>query len=300
MVAIDNNIYRKERIMEKRMLLFGVVVVVVSLCSSNALATTLGPPVAGLDAGKFSIGFDYSNTDIDYDGSSKSTEEWRASGISGALTETDKSKFDGSIESNMYLADLGYGVTDKLEVDVLLGMADLSVDDGFDGGNDFAYGFGVKGSFYEEANLKVGVLFQMVWGSSDDDFKDVVDIPGTGESVYTTGSVDIDYYQLKLAVGPSYKLTEGISIYGGPFYYLFSGDFDSKVVGQVNDIAIPGEPGTHDVTYLDKESGDLDEDSNFGGYIGAQIDITEKLPVSFEYQFVSGGGVFGASLLYRF
>ena len=299
-MAIDNNIYRKERIMEKRMLLFGVVVVVVSLCSSSALATTMGPPVAGLETGQFSVGFDYSYTDLDLEGSVKRTGVWTASGISGSLIGVEKFKFDDSIESSMYLADLGYGVTDKLEVDVLLGMADLSVGDGFDGGNDFAYGFGVKGSFYEEANLKLGVLFQMIWGSSDDDFTDVEDVPGTGESVYTSGSLDIDYYQLKLAVGPSYKLTEGVSVYGGPFYYLFSGDFDSKVVGQVDDIVIPGEPGTHDVTYLNKESGDIDEDSNFGGYIGAQIDITEKIPVSLEYQFISGGGVFGANVLYRF
>jgi len=282
--------------MEKRMLWLGLIIMVIGLCTSGALATTMGPPVAGLDTGQFGIGFDYSNTDIDIELDGKGTEHLEVSGpiFNVDDAETYKFKFDDSIESNMYLANLGYGISDKLEVDILLGMADLSFSDSdLDGGSDFAYGFGVKATFYEEADLKIGVLLQMIWGSSDDEFTDVEDIPESDECIDVAGTFDIDYYQLKFAVGPSYKMSEGVSIYGGPFYYMFSGDWDVKGVGEADVLG-------HEVLFTAHESGDIEEDSSFGGYIGARIDITEKLPVSVEYQFTGGGGVFGASLLYKF
>ena len=51
--------------MEKKMLWLGLMLMVVGLCSSGALATTMGPPAAGLDAGQFGVGLGYSTSDID-------------------------------------------------------------------------------------------------------------------------------------------------------------------------------------------------------------------------------------------
>ncbi|MGB2866614.1 MAG: hypothetical protein WBC05_25005, partial [Sedimentisphaerales bacterium] len=48
--------------MEKKMLWLGLMLMVVGLCSSGALASTLGPPAAGLDAGQFSIGLEASSS----------------------------------------------------------------------------------------------------------------------------------------------------------------------------------------------------------------------------------------------
>ena len=56
----------------------------------------------------------------------------------------------------------------------------------------------------------------------------------------------------------------------------------------------------HDVTGSVKTSGDMDEQSSFGGYIGAQIDITENLPLAVEYQFTGDADILGLSLVYRF
>ena len=50
--------------MEKRMLWLGLILMVFGLCSSGAFAASMGPPVAGLEGGKWSIGIDYANTDM--------------------------------------------------------------------------------------------------------------------------------------------------------------------------------------------------------------------------------------------
>jgi hypothetical protein len=290
-VTIDNNIYRKERIMEKRMLWLGIVVVVVGLFSSGALATTMGPPVAGLEAGKFGVGIDYSNNDwtLDMDGDLTASGELVLGGVvvdSGEESESIKDSVD--FDSDMFFANLGYGVTDKVEVFARLGMADLGAE-GFDSSQKFAWGLGAKATFYEEAELKLGALVQMTWGTADDDIT---------ESLFDEFDVvmptDIDWYELKLAVGPSYKLAEGVSIYGGPFYHMISGDIDADASGE-KDLGAVGI-----VNYTASMSADLEEASNFGGYIGAQADLAENLPLYVEYQFTGDANVFGAGLVYKF
>ena len=302
-----------------RMLWLGVVIVVVGLCSSGALAASMGPPVAGLDAGQFSVGFDYSNSDIGVEGSFKGKEIWSgeeslvdyATGDVIDLKEgvirlyPDKGKFKEDVEIDMYLANLSYGVSDNLEVALLLGMADFSIGDdgGFDGSSEFAYGFGVKATFYEEANLKLGALLQMTFSSADDSCDDEAVYRDEEEVVVvpTKETFDIDYYQLKIAVGPSYKLTEGISVYGGPFYHMVSGDYDLKEKGDVSRVTEgEGQTLTETAYYSSKDSGDIEEESSFGGYIGAQIDITENLPLAVEYQFTGDADILGLSLVYRF
>ena len=279
----------------KKMLWLGVVIVVVGLCSSGALAASMGPPVAGLDAGQFSVGIDYSNSEIGIEGSEKISGTINIDGpeiedldipISG------KDKFKEDVESDMILANLGYGISDNLEVALLLGVADFGIAD-LDGSDEFAYGFNVKATFYEEANLKLGALLQMTFSSNEASFIEDEDIPGTEDEIDVDATFDIDYYQLKIAVGPSYDVTEGVSIYGGPFYHLFSGDYDIK---KTVDMTIED----HDVTGSVKTSGDMDEQSSFGGYIGAQIDITENLPLAVEYQFTGDADILGLSLVYRF
>lgn len=305
----------------KRTLWLGIMIVFVGLCSSGALATTMGPPVAGLDAGQFSVGFDYSMSDIGVEGSWKGKETWSGeqtlvddatgdviASDEGVIREgTAKGKFKEDVEIDMYLANLSYGVSDNLEVALLLGMADFSIGDdgGFDGSSEFAYGFGVKATFYEEANLKLGALLQMTFSSADDSADDEeVFEPDDDDPVVvpTKETFDIDYYQLKIAVGPSYELTEGISVYGGPFYHMVSGDYDLKETGDVSrdTVPAPGETLTETLYYSSKESGDIEEESSFGGYIGAQIDITENLPIVVEYQFTGDADIFGLNLLYRF
>ena len=209
----------------------------------------------------------------------------------------------------MIFVNLGYGASDKLEVFLRLGMADFDAND-MDGSSEFAYGLGAKATFYEEGNLKLGALFQMTWAKADGDFrqekrivvKDDFGNDEINETVDTTSTWEIDYYQLKFAVGPTYKLTETFSIYGGPFYHLVSGDYDMERSGEkIEDEPLaPPNTQTTDTTYSEERSGDIEEQSNFGAYIGARVDLARNLPLCIEYQFTGDADVLGASLVYRF
>ncbi|OHB64168.1 MAG: hypothetical protein A2168_05295 [Planctomycetes bacterium RBG_13_50_24] len=296
--------------MKRKMLRLGLMLIVIGFCSSGALATTMGPPVAGLDAGQFSIGLDYSTNDIGVDIDGKETSLYGMKIYLGDEKTADKEVTEGpekfklsdEIDSDMVFANLGYGVSDKLEVFLRLGAADIDMID-MDGGDDFAYGFGAKATFYEEGKVKLGALFQMTWASADGDL-DAEDVhirdekEGIDEVLEDVpGTWDIDYYQLKFAVGPTYELTEGCSIYGGPFYHLVSGDLERKY-----SYVDTYDAGVFSVEerYSQKMSGDIEESSSFGVYIGAQVDLAANLPIAVEYQLTGDTDVIGASLVYRF
>jgi opacity protein-like surface antigen len=282
--------------MEKRMFWLGLIFMVVCLCASGAFAASMGPPVAGLDAGQFSVGVDYSMSEIDVEVSEKSTGSLDSVGpvYTGTLLIDDTDEFTMEIESDMILANLGYGITDKWEASVLLGMSDFSIAeaDDLDGSDEFAYGFNVKTTFYEEGDLKLGAMLQMTWSESDASFIYAEYVPDIDDVVVADAAFDVDYYQLKIAVGPSYKVMEGVSVYGGPFYHMVDGDYDIELTN-------PTSP-THTLAGSAKLSGDIEEESNFGGYVGVQVGIAENLPIAAEYQFTGDAEVFAASLAYRF
>ena len=296
--------------MEKRMFWLGFVLMVIGLCCSGAFATTMGPPVAGLEAGQFSIGLDYSTNDIGVDIDGKETSLFgfkiylddKKTDDKKVSEGPEKIKFSDGIDSDMIFAKLGSGVFKKLEVFLRLGGADFDMID-MGGGNEFAYGFGAKATFYQEGNLKLGALFQMTWASADGDL-DAVDVrirdeeKGIDEVVEDVpGTWDIDYYQLKFAVGPTYELTEGCLIYGGPFYHLVSGDLEREY-SYIDTYDV----GSYSIekSYFRKTSGDIEESSSFGAYIGAQVDLARNIPLCVEYQFTGDTDVIGASLVYRF
>jgi hypothetical protein len=49
-----------------------------------------------------------------------------------------------------------------------------------------------------------------------------------------------------------------------------------------------------------KASGDLEEDSSFGGFIGAQCPVMEKYNLTTEFAFSGGGWAIGAGICYAF
>lgn len=212
--------------MEKRMLLLVVALMVAVLWSSAAWALRpMGPPMAGLEQGQYSVGFDFSYSKMNLEADGGTAED---------------------VESLAYLANLGYGIADNYEAFIRLGLAGITVEDpdkDFEGDNQFAYGFGIKGTFAEDDALTWGGLFQMDWTKSED------------------GDVEIDSYGIQIAAGPTYQM-EGMSLYGGPFLHFVGGDVS----------------GTPDGTL------DLEQESIFGGYVGAQFDIAENASWNIEYQ----------------
>ena len=274
--------------MEKRLLL--LVVVLMVLCSSVALALApMGPPTAGLKKGQFSAGVDYSYSRMDLklnEGKVTAT----AAGVS--ISAKMPSLSVKNAKMNRVYANLGYGITDNWEAFLRLGGANA---DGkiwgekLNGDTGFAIGFGTKVTFWKQTpDLKWGGLFQMDWAQSDfDKLSDSGTVNGTSYS--GTFTSEVDFYEMQIAVGPTYRLMEKALLYGGPFFHFVDGDFDYKAKATVG-----GASGTLKGSY------DIDEAAYFGGYIGAQVDITENLPFYIEWQHTAKADAIAMSLIYRF
>jgi opacity protein-like surface antigen len=227
-------------VMEKKMLLVAVVLMVLALAGSSALALApMGPPTAGLKTGQFRVGIEYAYSNVDM--------------------EIESDELD-DVTSNMIFGNLGYGIMDDWEAFVRLGVANADIEDSdFSGDYGFAWGLGTKVTFLKQENLNWGALFQMTWTNSEDD------------------DVEFDFYDMQIAVGPTWKLSDTLSIYGGPFVHLIDGDVDS---------------GHH--TY------DLEEDSAFGGYVGAEAALADNTSLFGEFQFTGAGWAIGTGISWKF
>ena len=151
--------------------------------------------------------------------------------------------------------------------------------------NDFAWGWGTKITFAKRESIDWGVAFQMnwldaSWSQTDSD---------ADESWKQT--VDIEAFDLLLAVGPTVDMG-GWQVYGGPFFYYLSGDADAT--HKTTAVVVPG-----DTFWSGKASGDLKADSNLGGYIGAQLDLEQNWNMAVEFSFIDGWGL-GAGIVRRF
>jgi hypothetical protein len=250
--------------MDKRFLVVGLVIV--SLCA-NVFAF-VGPPTAELKKGQWSAGFDYSQYKQGLD---KTTLKGTYAPVGGTASSTsDKLKFD-YLKTQRYYGTIGYGIDDGWELNVSLGIADVKdtykivPDDtewtGINLDNDFAWGWGTKITFAKQDKVNWGVAVQMNWLD-------------TSMSYHTTKSAtelykrtnNLSSYDLLVAVGPTIDMG-GWKLYGGPFYYYLNGDLDEKYARYDSGV----------LNAIDKESGDLRTKDNFGGFIGAQVDLTNGI-----------------------
>jgi len=197
-------------------------------------------------------------------------------GIEYACSDSDVeiSGFGGSgtlegLESNMLLGQIGYGISDVWEIYGLLGTADNESDDldPIDFSYDFAYGFGTKFTFAKDEKLSWGIMFEMGWKSGDDSVSGI--------------EFEIAYSEMHVAVGPTWNAAEGVHIYGGPFFYMLDGDYEIHFGG-------------------DTYSFDLEEESSFGGYFGAQFDVSTTAALCAEFQLTGDMSVFGVGFNWRF
>jgi len=238
---------------------------IILIWSSQAMALPpMGPPKADLEQGQYSVGSDYSFSVMDIE----------LSGYGLNVTQKD-------VDSNMIFANLGYGIAPNLEAFVRLGAANAEFE-GFSGDTEFAYGFGTKATFAQEGDLTWGGLFQMSWANSEDTGTLILD----GHTI--TGTQEIDFYEIQIAVGPTYKM-EGFSIYGGPFLHIIDGKYDWN--GTVTGPIVNGS-GSFSL--------DVKQESELGLYIGALFDINENVSCSVEYQQASDAYGICTGLRWRF
>jgi len=246
----------------------------------------MGPPTAGLKQGQFKEGVESSYSTMDF----KLNEGRWIEHLDGAFFDLGKasSLTLKNFKTNKAYFNLGYGITDDLDAFLRLGVTTATFGDSiwedaekFDSHADFTVGCGVKATFYEDDNLKLGGLFQASWAEFD----------GKLNAAHWAAAdfVEMSIVEIQVAAGPTYKLDDRISIYGGPFFHFIVGDLDDEF-----------SEASGGGLLTSKYSWDVDESSIFGGYIGARVDIAENSSFNIEYQHTAGADALVVGLLWRF
>ena len=259
--------------MKKMTVVLGLIVAMMS--TSVFGVGFIGTPTAELEQGQWNVGANYTYMSMDL-----AKTKFAGTGDGSAIS-TKVSINDNNIQR--YYVGAGYGVPDAWDAYVQLGIADVKAqaktdmpgDDetGHNFDNNFAWGWGTRYTFTEQDNVRWGASLQMNW----------LDTSWDDKSTDETEQIDYSSYDLLFAVGPTVDMG-GWNLYGGPFYYMIDGDLDSKGTG------------------IDswKASGDLEEDSNFGGFVGAQMSVMENSTLTTELSFSGSGWAIGAGVAWAF
>jgi len=173
------------------------------------------------------------------------------------------------VELDTYMANLVFGITQDLELQFDLGAS--SYDDGdYSSSGDFAGGLVVRSTFFEQDKVKWGAAFAAHWYEAS----------GSGVTLGIPWEEKDRWTELQIALGPSYK-EDRCCLYGGPFLHFINGDAEGTIAG------VP-------------VSGDFEEDSMFGGFVGAKIEISKNTDLGIEYMFTGSAQAVGLSMLWRF
>jgi len=275
--------------MSRKIAILVVVLTVVSLCSSVALALPpMGPPKAmvGMDQWTIGVGYSRSNMDLETWGDVRT--------VTNGTPLDDYSKFEiDGLESNMVLGQLAYGVHDNWDAFVHLGAGDAADEiaedpasgtgatyTGLDGSLGIAWGFGTRVTFWEDGDVTWGGLFQTTWSDPDES-----DVKLKGDSAFT-GDADLDFWEVQVAIGPTVEV-DGVSLYGGPFLHFVGGDLD--INGQT----------TTGGTITTTASQDIREQSHIGGYVGAQWNVNDNTCAHVEVQFTGDAWAAGVGAIWR-
>ena len=282
--------------MEKRIALLVVGLIVISSFSSIALALSpMGPPKASIGQNKWAIGVDYGYQSMDLEASSRIV-----------ATQMDDPPFDQSfkvkheiedLKSSIILARVDYGVSENWDAFIRLGMADgedeieqiYSNGDtekfkGYDGNFGFAWGFGTRATFWQDNKVTWGGLFQMTWVAPDSS-----DISLSGDPDFS-GDAEMEMWEVQISIGPTWEAADNFSVYGGPFMHFIDGDLD------ISGSKVPED----DLEERVKGSGDIEEASQFGGYVGASWDVREDTACYLEGQFTGDAWGIGVGAVRRF
>lgn len=254
--------------MNKRIVAVAVVLLVAGIWAPLTLALDpMGPPAAGLGKGMWGVGVNYS-----YSGRMEFER------IPTSWSSADR---DVKTKPQKLFADLGYGVSDNVDAFARMGIASMTWDkiggsdrlpEGTDGKWNLAWGGGVKMTLCESADISWGMLAQ---------FSESL-LTGTekaSDGDKTKFKVNLD--EIQLAVGPTWKASEKVKIYGGPFIQLIRGKWQDRV-----DEWKPEKP--------------IKEESWLGGYIGAAIEIASNTGLNVEYQYTNSAWAVAGGVCWKF
>jgi len=234
-----------------------VIALVVGLAVTAAYSGPMGPVKPTM--GRFGLEFEVASDRRDMEWSQNRVDKWRA--------------------ENLYFLGRGsYGLTDKVELTVRLGGANLDLVDKvdgvtagestFDGSSQFAWGVGLSGILYDAGTWNIAGTANYLAHSSHDG-------PITGAVPNTTSSnQDVDYREWQIGLQIQGKYDQFLP-YLGVKYSDARVDYN-KFYGRTN--------------IADDES-----DKNVGVYVGAGFELTPQWSGYIEGRFVDetsfGGGI---------
>ena len=271
--------------------LAGAITVLCFCCSASFALDPLGSASDKLGKGQFGIGVDYSVSDMDLVAKGRSNlaiSNVTTGSLIGVLSEQQRLDLDG-VEVHKAYANLGYGITDNLEAFLRLGAADADWRD--DGDSHFSFGMRTGITFYQKDAFQLSALAQYSWVESE--FGSLPWATEAGGIPYQLAmSGRLEMHEIQIAMGPTYELTEGISLYGGGFFHFMDGSLDLK--GSTTTTGVP------QLRYDLDSSYDIDRVSELGVYIGARIGTADKISYSIEYQHTNSSYATAMRLLWKF
>lgn len=265
------------------------VLLAACICNSRAFSMdVMGPPTAENEQGWFDVGIEYSYTQMDLDLHNGTYIDYLDGAFydwGDALDITLK-----DLKINRTYARIGYGIADNAEIFLRLGGLNAKFGDSiwedseeFDSDVEFAAGAGVKLTFYEENNLKLGGLFQFSTASFDGQLE--------SPNWLTSDFVEVDMAEAQIALGASGKINENLMIYGGPFLHIVGGEIRDNASDLSTDPA---------GVFTSEFNWDIKQRSVFGGFFGAQISFAEQYKINLEYQQTADASAFGMGLIFKF
>lgn len=241
--------------------------------SVTAGGAPIGPPIAVLGEGQWSVGGEFAHEKMDLEAFGISVET-----IDGEFSTFYAQPFTlKDLAVNMGFVTLGYGLCDNWDLFLRVGAADAQDDlilhpataenaedrFSFDGNFGFAWGAGTRATFCRTGPWSFGGLVQVTWfdpGSSDFQLGGIDDPLG-----YVTGDVDIKYWQTQVALTIVYEADKW-RVWGGPFLQFIEGDLELD--GQY---VVEG-----DVVGTVANCADIEESSQFGAHVGISTQLTDQ------------------------
>lgn len=245
----------------------------------------LGPPMASpkKDHGNVGLEYLYSEMDLYTDSMIMETPLGNLQFPSAEIESIKMNKLYVNLTSSL----LG----DNYDMFLRLGITNSSFDKSknqenlsYIGDSDYdcALGGGFRTTFYQSNDRKVkwGLLAQLSYATLDFDDK-TYSVNGSDISLSAT----VDMLEIQLAAGPTYQVTDEISIYGGPFLHFIKGSAELR--GNVNKESVQG-------------SSDIEQISELGGFIGLSTNLAKNTKFNIEFQHTGNAQAVGFSFIYRF